>query len=782
VDTSLISRVESLLRRAELLLSDPNQSSCSGQLDAVYTTICELVLDDHVVQTLWHEPILSQLNRLFGIKPPSAIAFGHLLDRLRQREQVVCRSNDLFFSILNKWTSPEEVYQALALVSSTDQSLLSRLIISGLLDKVRASNESPFGKVTAFLESLKDDLSLNLLENDSIKHCLLSFKQRESVGRVNALLVTPGHELSLLVPLELTLQTGNGQVRCTVPTDKEFDGALSRAQSALYQGGYLPKSFDVVCCLAETGSEYVGSSMALAAVAGMFGTGRQLAIDPYTAFSGDVVLEHGEWKVKSVQGLVQKISAARLNGCRRVFIPKENLCDLEATEHSDLVIIGIDNVLDILLELQFSPQPFREDSLHAKKINLLMAYCQASGWPLSGPRLIENGVQFLVVPLNLPEFPVTIYATGKHVPKDHSHADYQRLLEELAALDQKGIPIQAVNKTYKVEDKTLREKIRSSLDELQPQEKRNEPHCEYSFRFNNGQERLAIKQYANGKFQVQGSAGELFQTLLERIVPLYKLHYPNATLTVEGELAVVKNTGVPRTASTESSLGVPPIPLPHIGTDESGKGDYFGPMVVAGVLVDATTKETLESLGVKDSKLLSDKRCRELACQIRTICGARCEEVEISPDRYNKLYEEFRREGQNLNHLLAWGHARAIESLLDRFPCSHAVADQFGDEKYILSGLMKKGRQLNLKQITKGERYIAVAAASILARDKFLTRMDKLSQDYGVTIPKGASDSVVNVARDIVSQKGSEELKKVAKLHHKTTEKILKPNGESGHG
>lgn len=774
MDKSIISRVESLLRRAELLLSEPDQPSCSGQLDEVYTTICELVLDDQVVQALWHEPILSQLNRLFTIKPPSASAFGYLLDRLRQREQEVGRINDLFFSVLNKGASPEDVYHALSSVCSTDQSFLSRLIVSAVLDKVRASNETPSGKVTAVLESLKDDLDLNLLEDDSVKHCLLSLKQRESIGRVNALLVRPGHESSLLVPLELALQPGNGQVRCTVPTDKEFDGAISRAQSALYQGGYLPKSVDVICCLAETEPEYVGSSMALAAAAGMFGTGRHLAIDPYTAFSGDVVLEHGEWRVKSVGGMAQKVSAARLNGCRRVFIPKDNLCDLEAKDQSDLVIIGVDNVLDILFELQFSPQPSRENSLQTKKINVLTAYCQASGWPLSGPRLIQSGVQFRVVPLNLPELPVTIYATGTHVPKDHSQADYQPLLKDLAALDQKVIPIRPVNKTYTVQDKTLREKIRSSIEELQPQEKRDEQHCEYSFRFDNGQERLVVKQYNNGKFQIQGSAGELFKTLLERIVPFYKLHYPKAALTVEGELGVAENAVAPGGILMEPSLGVPPIPLPHIGTDESGKGDYFGPMVVAGVLIDATTKDKLEALGVRDSKLLSDKRCRELASQIRTICGPRCEEVELTPDRYNTRYEEFHREGKNLNHLLAWGHARAIESLLDRFPCAHAVADQFGDEKYILSRLMQKGRQLNLKQITKGERYIAVAAASILARDRFLTRMDKLSQEYSVALPKGASDAVLGAARDIVSRKGPEELRKVAKLHHKTTEKILK--------
>jgi ribonuclease HIII len=508
---------------------------------------------------------------------------------------------------------------------------------------------------------------------------------------------------------------------------------------------------------------------------------RHLGIDPYTAFTGDVVLEHGEWKVKSVHGLAQKISAAQLNGCRRVFIPKENLRDLQTGDLGRLMIVPVDNVLEVLFELQASPQPSQGDSLQAKKIYILMAYCQASGWHLSEPRLIQNGVQFRVAPLNITELPVTIYTTGTHVPQEHPHKDYQLLLNDLAALDQKSTPIRSVNKTYNIKDQVLRGKIKASLEDLQPLEKRSEQYCEYSFKFDRGQERLVLKQYSNGNFQIQGSAGELLRTVLDRVVPLYMLHYPKALLTVEGELAVAGNVATPQARSTGSALEVPTIPLPHIGTDESGKGDYFGPMVVAGVLVDEETKAKLEALGVKDSKLLSDKRCRELAAQIRNVCGARFVEVEIPPDSYNRLYEEFRKEGQNLNHLLAWGHARAIESLLERFPCSHAVADQFGDEKYILSRLMEKGRKLNLRQLTKGERYIAVAAASILARDRFLMRMDKLSQDYGIELPKGAASIVISAGRDIISRKGPEELRKAAKLHHKTTEKILKPEGEGGH-
>lgn len=228
-------------------------------------------------------------------------------------------------------------------------------------------------------------------------------------------------------------------------------------------------------------------------------------------------------------------------------------------------------------------------------------------------------------------------------------------------------------------------------------------------------------------------------------------------------------------AEATSRLGpsVREIPLPHIGTDESGKGDYFGPLVVAAVFFDSVTGPKIEGAGVKDSKLLSDRRCRELAARIREICRGKYEEVEITPKRYNELYESFRREGKNLNHLLAWGHARAIESLLERFPCTHAVADQFGDEHYILSRLMEKGKHLELIQVPKGERYLAVAAASILARDRFIARMERFSREYGFELPKGASETVVIAGRRVVKEKGEEELRNIAKLHHRTTHKII---------
>jgi len=406
-----------------------------------------------------------------------------------------------------------------------------------------------------------------------------------------------------------------------------------------------------------------------------------------------------------------------------------------------------------------------------RKINLLKAHCRANGWHLSTPEPIQDGLQFTIAPFEPPEFKINIYSTGAHSPKISSFSAFSEFLKDLASLDEPEVPIRSINETFSIKDPDLRKQIREGLDVIKPLQKRTEQYCEYSYRFVDGKENLTVKQYSSGKLLLQGSAGVLYKKLLEIIVPMYNLRNPKANLSIEKYLnyEVGKGSVVRKTSVIQHKIKVP---YPHIGTDESGKGDYFGPMVIAGVWLDEPSKAKLEAMGIKDSKLLSDKRCSELATRIREICNGKFEEVEISPERYNELYDQFKKEGKNLNHLLAWGHARAIESLLTKISCSYAVADQFGDEKFILSKLMEKGRKIELIQTPKGERYIAVAAASILARDRFLSRMERLSNEYGVLLPRGASDLVIEPARIIVAQKGIAELKKLAKIHHKTTKKI----------
>jgi len=343
--------------------------------------------------------------------------------------------------------------------------------------------------------------------------------------------------------------------------------------------------------------------------------------------------------------------------------------------------------------------------------------------------------------------------------------------------EESRIPLRKVEERFRIQDPSLRGLIREALEHLQPTEERQEPYCEYSFKFSRGKELLVIKQFRKGTLQIQGSAGDLYKTVLKRIIPLYQSHVPHGRLSLEDLLKTEESSEPITTPHAASPFDeIQESPLPHIGTDESGKGDYFGPLVVSGVLMDVHTRPELERIGVRDSKLLSDNRCRELAAEIRILCRGRYEEVEIPPERYNKLYEDFRKEGKNLNHLLAWGHARAIENLLKNNPCTHVVADQFGDEHYLQSCLMEKGKQVHLIQVPKGERDLAVAAASILSRDRFLARLEKLGQEVKTKLPKGASKTVVAVAKKIVEEKGAQELRRLAKIHHRTTSKVLNPS------
>lgn len=215
------------------------------------------------------------------------------------------------------------------------------------------------------------------------------------------------------------------------------------------------------------------------------------------------------------------------------------------------------------------------------------------------------------------------------------------------------------------------------------------------------------------------------------------------------------------------------ITLPVIGSDESGKGDYFGPLVSACVYVDESIATQLASLGVKDSKALSDTRISELSRKIRSICLDKFVVVEISAERYNQIYTRLINEKKSLNDLLAWAHAKALEEILVRVQCSTAIVDQFADEKLLLEKLQEKGKGLQIVQAHRAESHIAVAAASILARERFINKLDKLGKQYQVKLPKGASKEVVTVARQLVANNGSEILEKVAKLHFKTTKEVL---------
>jgi ribonuclease HIII len=224
----------------------------------------------------------------------------------------------------------------------------------------------------------------------------------------------------------------------------------------------------------------------------------------------------------------------------------------------------------------------------------------------------------------------------------------------------------------------------------------------------------------------------------------------------------------PRTAKAAAGAVEPALPdvAAWVGSDESGKGDYFGPLVVGAVALTAGNWRVALELGVRDSKSLTDARASALARELRAAFP--CEVVTIMPPRYNEL----RASMGSVNRVLAWAHARAIEEVLARAPEAEAVvADQFGDESLIRDALKTRGRTVRLVQMHRAERDPAVAAASILARAEFLRRLDALGRQAGLRLPKGASSAVDAAARALVASRGEDALRAVAKLHFRTTGK-----------
>src|SRR5438046_6107927 len=217
----------------------------------------------------------------------------------------------------------------------------------------------------------------------------------------------------------------------------------------------------------------------------------------------------------------------------------------------------------------------------------------------------------------------------------------------------------------------------------------------------------------------------------------------------------------------------PGIVEPALGGDESGKGDFFGPLVISGVYVDRGIGRKLLDAGVVDSKRVgSDSRIRALADTIRKSSLGLVETVLIGPAKYNELYEKF----GNLNKLLGWGHARVIENLLAKKPaCPRSLSDQFADARVISASLLKHGRKIAIEQRPRAESDIAVAAASIVARESFINWLERKSKELDMRLQRGVSPSVKEAAKKLVQMNGPDALREVAKVHFRTAYEIA-PN------
>jgi len=210
---------------------------------------------------------------------------------------------------------------------------------------------------------------------------------------------------------------------------------------------------------------------------------------------------------------------------------------------------------------------------------------------------------------------------------------------------------------------------------------------------------------------------------------------------------------------------------PHFGVDESGKGDFFGPLVIAGVYTDRDITRHLIDEGIQDSKRISsDKRIRELAAIVRASPGIVCETVSVPPENYNRMHKRF----GNVNKLLAGGHARVIELLAGRVPaCRRALSDQFAQAWQLESAVKRLGLAIDIEQRPRAESDTAVAAASILAREQFIDWIDVQSQKLGIQLPKGAGPQVIEAGRELVAQMGDEILPKLTKMHFRTSGEVF---------
>mgnify|MGYP003307961343 CR=1 FL=1 len=280
------------------------------------------------------------------------------------------------------------------------------------------------------------------------------------------------------------------------------------------------------------------------------------------------------------------------------------------------------------------------------------------------------------------------------------------------------------------------------------------PYCNFKASGN----KVSIAMYLSGKLVIQGrGADEFIEFTLEPSV-------------LKADSFLSQNMSIsPSPAYQGTMLSFEP----HAGTDESGKGDFFGPLVIASVFVDSKeAASALSALGVKDSKKVSgDKAILSLARQIVPLIHGKYGMTVIGPEAYNRLYDRI----GNLNKLLAWGHARAMENMLNKAPeCTRAISDQFAAEHFIQDALLSGGKKIELIQRTKAESDIAVAAASILARAEFVKRMESLGQIAGITLPRGAGPQVDEAARSLAQTGGAELLSKFAKMHFSTAAKALK--------
>jgi ribonuclease HIII len=214
----------------------------------------------------------------------------------------------------------------------------------------------------------------------------------------------------------------------------------------------------------------------------------------------------------------------------------------------------------------------------------------------------------------------------------------------------------------------------------------------------------------------------------------------------------------------------------HAGLDESGKGDFFGPVIAATVIADRPAIEAWIKAGVKDSKKIAEPQILRLDAIIRATKGVAVRTCFCGMPKYNELMGK---PGANLNRLLAWQHATALGQALDERRVPWGLLDQFTEQPLVQRELARKGeKDFELRMRTKAEEDPVVAAASVVARAEFVRQMRALSDRLGEPLQKGAGSGVKTQAAAIIARLGARALRDFAKLHFRTAYEVVAAAGK----
>jgi ribonuclease HIII len=511
----------------------------------------------------------------------------------------------------------------------------------------------------------------------------------------------------------------------------------------------------------EFPASYAGESIGLPLYVAGLVLGNRIQRHALTASTGRLDISGG---VTGVSGIKEKIEAARRIGIRRVLVPRENFEEAKPFAGADFLVVPVANVSDVVSAFRQSLTSVELG--HSGLVRLVRASVPDYELVVKTESPEAAGHRFVVANAQ-GTANIWVYTNGRlrsDGPAGPARDAAERLIQERGPKE----PEQREVLSFQLPKPSMQERYKSALFELGAVQEAPHNHEQWRMRISKGRSRATVVLYTSAQCVIQGTA------------PAWDDAYA-AAKPITDPIGGLPNTNSTNSRRPTTTLSREPAE-PHIGTDEAGKGDYFGPLVSAAVFVDGESAQKLRKLGVRDSKTLSDGRIRELSEQIRKMPGVKYAVTAINPRKFNELYETFRREGKNLNSLLAWGHARSIDTLLSvpssqRVHAKYVLVDQFADKHYIEERTRKAG--IPIHQRPKAEEDIAVAAASVLARDGFVRWLERMSQRTQITLPKGASAQVIEAGKKFVRKWGARWLGEVAKLNFRTTARVLEGEEKS---